>query len=48
MLSLVIQTSNYHYRKKLPRPATAETEVNLSVLAIVFSKKISKKNNLKI
>lgn len=47
MLSLVIHTSNYHYRKKLPRPATAETEVNLSVLAIVFSKRISKKTTWK-
>lgn len=47
MLSLVIHTSNYHYRKKLPKPAIAETEVKLSVLAIVFSKRISKKKTLK-
>lgn len=47
MLSLVIHTSNYHYRKKLPKPAIAETEVKLSVLAIVFSKRISKKKPLK-
>lgn len=48
MLSLVIHTSNYHYRKKLPKPAIAETEVKLSVLAIVFSKRISPQKNFKI
>lgn len=43
MLSSVIHTSNYHHRKKLPKPAIAETEVKLSVLTIVFSKRISKR-----